>query len=76
MSRVSSEQRVQTYPDEEGTCLQEVSFNSDDLPEAGGFMSVMHNGYEMLITYDNWKKLNQLVTISKIKADARINHSV
>lgn len=76
MSRVSSKQLVKTYPDEEVTCLQEVSFDSEDLPEAGGFMSVMHNGYEMLITYDNWKKLNALVTITKIKADARINHSV
>jgi hypothetical protein len=76
MSRVSSEQRVQTYPDEEVTCLQEVSFNSDDLPEAGGFMSVIHNDYEMLISYENWQKLNSLVTLTKIKADARSNHSV
>lgn len=76
MPKVNLEQLVKTYPDEEVTCLQQVSFDSEDLPEAGGFMSVMHNGYEMLITYDNWKKLNQLVTITKIKADARINHSV
>lgn len=65
MAKIKEEQKVKLFSDEDTQGLQEVSIDTDD--ECGPWLNVIHNGYEIPLSLDNWEKLVLLVETAKSK---------
>ena len=68
MAKTELKQTVQLFPDDNFKGEQIVHLDTEDTPEAGGFMSVLHFGNEFNLTVENWDNLVILVEKAKIKA--------
>lgn len=53
---ISLTNKVKLYSDEETKGEQNVHLDLND-----NFLSVTHDGYEMLLSIENWRNLNELV---------------
>ena len=73
MAKTELRQTVKLFPDETILAEQIVHLDSEDTPEAGGFMSVLHDGCEFNLTVENWDKLVLLVENTKKKAGIKSN---
>ncbi len=47
---------VQLFPDEEKKATQKISLDIDD-----NFLSIIHDGNELVLSLENWRSLNDLV---------------
>lgn len=63
MSKITLEQKVKLFSDEEVLGTQSVHIDLNDVTEP--WMSVIHDGSEISLSLENWNKLNILFDKSK-----------